>query len=70
MTPEQAASWVFVGGVPEAAWRAAPPLPQVQALVAALIQGRVLVGHNLPQVGFFATSLANLTYLPPHTFWP
>ncbi|GAB4816923.1 hypothetical protein N2152v2_003969 [Parachlorella kessleri] len=48
VTPEQA-SWVFVGGVPEAAWRAAPPLPQVQAQVAALIQGRVLVGHNLPQ---------------------
>ena len=51
VTPEQAASWVFVGGVPEAAWRAAPALPRVQAQVAALIQGRVLVGHNLPQVG-------------------
>ncbi len=39
-----------MGGVPRKEWEAAPPLDQVRAQVAALIEGRLLVGHNLPQV--------------------
>jgi hypothetical protein len=49
-TPLEAGGWRAVGGVPPRAWRgAAPPLAEARATLAALLAGRVVVGHNLPK---------------------
>ena len=43
----QHARWRHVGGQPPDAWRRAPPLSEVRRQLAALLQGRILVGHHL-----------------------
>jgi RNA exonuclease 4 len=39
--------WRHVGGANPALWRHAPPLADLRCQLAALLRGRVLVGHHL-----------------------
>ena len=39
--------WRHVGGLPPPLWQHAPPLGEVRARLAALLAGRILVGHHL-----------------------
>jgi hypothetical protein len=49
-TPLEGGGWRAVGGAPPRAWRGvAPPLAEARAALAALLAGRVVVGHNLPK---------------------
>lgn len=43
----QGQRWKHEGGAHPALWRYAPPLADVRARLAALLRGRVLVGHHL-----------------------
>ncbi|KAI3438838.1 hypothetical protein D9Q98_001255 [Chlorella vulgaris] len=43
----QQQQWRHVGGLPPALWRVASPLGEVRQRLAALLQGRILVGHHL-----------------------
>lgn len=44
---QQRRRWSHVGGAPPALWQHAPPLSEVRARLAALLRGRILVGHHL-----------------------
>ncbi|KAL4430177.1 hypothetical protein ABPG77_004959 [Micractinium sp. CCAP 211/92] len=44
---QQRRRWRHVGGAPPALWQHAAPLSEVRQRLAALLQGRILVGHHL-----------------------
>ena len=41
------ARWDHAGGQPPSAWRGAAPLSEIRRQLAALLEGRILVGHHL-----------------------